>query len=200
MKTEYHHSAGNHVVNLPLPVDFPQVNQRTTTDGKSIIQPPKIEHTYTIQCSIYYQYIITLIIYRLYCLICLEIAMCPFYEYPTHNNQHAFFFFKMFIMLSTIDTLQLYWMILMIYELRDNVSTSGMSINGSSSRSHGTTDAPTRPATSGPEIRNTASRRQAAAWGCRDVNGIAMHSAWVGGVGWNMLKLDYWMRDDAGWR
>lgn len=94
MKTEYHHSAGNHVVNLPLPVDFPQVNQRTTTDGKSIIQPPKIEHTYTIQCSIYYQYIITLIIYRLYCLICLEIAMCPFYEYPTHNNQHAFFFKK----------------------------------------------------------------------------------------------------------
>ena len=43
--------------------------------------------------------------------------MCPFYEYPTHNNQHAFFSKMFIIMLSTIDTLQLYWMILMIYKL-----------------------------------------------------------------------------------
>ena len=89
MKTEYHHSAGNHVVNLPLPVDFPQVNQRITTDGKSIIQPPKIEHTYTIQYNMYYQYIITLIIYRRACF--MNIPLTTINMYFLKNDYYAFY-------------------------------------------------------------------------------------------------------------
>ena len=100
----------------------------------------------------YYQYIITLIFYRLYCLICLEIAMCPFYEYPTHNNQHAFFLMFIICFLRSIHCNYIEWFswftnFNMVHEnvniidnivmsINGNVSTSGMSINGSS-RSHG---------------------------------------------------------------